>query len=188
MAAKIAMEAARAGLPESHHTVANAQGEGQSRGVRAQGHGVNAVAEGPRAQQRALVDVPDEKPAVVHAGEDDAAVAGKDHGLRTRIVESPQDAAVGRIANQDLAGIIAAGQPLPVTADGQRNDRRLMIGNRPHSIRLADVRAHEKVSAVSGGPRPVAGDDQAGGTVGQLVFDDQAGILRRHVPLQGHAA
>ena len=143
MTAEIAAETARAGLPKPHDAVADGQGQGQGRAVGAEGHRVDAVAEGPRSQQVALVRVPDEEAAVVHPGKHQAAVAGQDQGLRTRIVEPPEDAAVGRIADDDLAGVVAAGQPLAVGAHRQGDDRGLMIGNRPHGVGLADVRADD---------------------------------------------
>ena len=116
MSAEVAVETARARFPKPHDAVADGQGQGHGRAVGAEGHRVDAVAEGPRSQQVALVRVPDEEAAVVHPGKQQAAVVGQGQRLRTRIVETPQHAAVARIADDDLAGVVAAGQPLAVRA------------------------------------------------------------------------
>ena len=96
MSAKIAAEFASCGLPNLDHAFADGQGQCQRRAVGADGHRVDAVAEGPRAQQVAACGVPNEEAAVVHAGEDQAAVGGEGQRERPRVVEPADNAAVGR--------------------------------------------------------------------------------------------
>ena len=180
MAAEIAAKLTCGRLPDLHDAIADGQRKGEGRAVGADRHRVDAVAKGPRAEQAAAVGIPHKERAIVHAGKDQPSVRGEGQGERPRIVKPPQYTTVGCVANHDFARVIAADQPPPVAADGQRDDRRGMIGNGLDVARLADVRTDKQIAAVGGGPGAVVGDDEPARAAGELVFDDQAGASRRH--------